>query len=70
MSECAARRTGRRRFEVQLVAMPAGPDVVALEYPLYRRYQTMHHGDAPHEVWGSMLVPSFSRQEPVDLHAC
>ncbi|EIE22789.1 hypothetical protein COCSUDRAFT_47695 [Coccomyxa subellipsoidea C-169] len=41
---------GSRRFEVRLVPMPASRAEIAAEYPLYRRYQTIHHHESPQEV--------------------
>ena len=39
-----------RRLEVRMVPMPAGPEVVAEEFALFRKYQILNHGDAPEDV--------------------
>ena len=33
-----------------MVPMPAGPEVVAEEFALFRKYQVLNHGDAPDDV--------------------
>ena len=39
-----------RRLEVRWVAMPAGEEVVAQEFPLFRAYQSAVHGEDADEV--------------------
>ncbi|KAK9903993.1 hypothetical protein WJX75_002063 [Coccomyxa subellipsoidea] len=50
LSTAEPTRSGSRHLEVRLVPMPASRADVAVEFPLYRRYQILHHHDSPHEV--------------------
>ena len=38
------------RLEVVMIPMPATPGLVALEFPLFYKYQTIQHHEAPRKV--------------------
>lgn len=72
-----------RRFEVRMVPMPAGPEVVAEEFALFRKYQILNHGDAPddvrnshpsphmysHPAWGTLDVQDMCVEERINMHS-
>jgi hypothetical protein len=49
MGECRGGQAPRR-LDIRWVPMPAGPETVAEEFPLYRAYQSAVHGEAADEV--------------------
>jgi len=44
----------RRTLHVRI--LPASDDLVEVEFPLYRKYQMLHHGEDPAEVCHALLI--------------
>ena len=45
LTHCAA---CRKKLEIRTI--PASDDLVPVEFPLYRKYQILHHGEEPAQV--------------------
>lgn len=44
------------RRTLQIRTLPASDDLVEMEFPLYRKYQMLHHGEDPAEVCHASLI--------------
>ena len=44
------------RRTLQIRTLPASDDLVEVEFPLYRKYQMLHHGEDPAEVCHASLI--------------